>query len=206
MNEEEIIMKKIWQLWIVTALAAILFTACGQEEHGENHATPETEAGEEALQFPLTIKDVTDNEITLEEAPKAIVSMIPSNTEILYALGLEEKVVGVSDFDNYPEEAASKEKIGGMEFNVEKIISLNPDLVLAHESALGTWDPGLKQLRDAGINVYTVSNAESFDSTYETIEEIGKLTDKSEEASEIVEEMKKTVQDVQDKVATVDTK
>lgn len=199
-------MKKIWQLWIATALAAILLTACGQEEHGEDHASPETEAGQETAQFPMTVKDVTDNEITLEEAPKAIVSMIPSNTEILYALGLDEEIVGVSDFDNYPEEAASKEKIGGMEFNVEKIISLNPDLVLAHESALGTWDPGLKQLRDAGITVYTVSNAESFDSTYETIEDIGKLTDKSEEASQIVEEMKTTVQDVQDKVATVDTK
>lgn len=131
--EEEHTMKKIWQLWIATALAAILLTACGQEEHGEEHTSPETEAGQEASQFPLTIKDVTDNEITLEEAPKAIVSMIPSNTEILYALGLEEKVVGVSDYDNYPEEVATKEKIGGQEFNVEKIISLNPDLVLAHD-------------------------------------------------------------------------
>ncbi|MBW9235496.1 hypothetical protein JQK62_25540, partial [Leptospira santarosai] len=95
-------------------------TACGQEEaKPAEDATPETEQGKEATKFPLTVKDVTDNEITLEEPPKAIVSMIPSNTEILYALGLEEEIVGVSDFDNYPEQAASKEKIGGMEFNVE---------------------------------------------------------------------------------------
>ena len=95
----------------------------GRSKTCRQTTTPETEEGKEASQFPLTVKDVTDNEITLEEAPKAIVSMIPSNTEILYALGLEEEIVGVSDFDNYPEEAASKEKIGGMEFNVEKIIA-----------------------------------------------------------------------------------
>ena len=199
-------MKKIWQLWLATALAAILLTACGQEEaKPTKDATPETEQGKET-KFPLTVKDVTDNEITLEEPPKAIVSMIPSNTEILYALGLEEEIVGVSDFDNYPEEAASKEKIGGMEFNVEKIISLNPDLVLAHESALGTWDAGLTQLRDAGIQVYTVTNAESFDATYETIEEIGKVTNKSAEATKIVEDMKAKVKDVQEKTANVETK
>jgi len=200
-------MKKIWQLWLATALATILLTACGQEEvKPADTKTPETESQQEASKFPLTITDVTGNEITLEEEPKAIVSMIPSNTEILFALGLDEEIVGVSDYDNYPEEAASKEKIGGVEFNVEKIISLNPDLVLAHQSALGTWDAGLTQLRDAGIQVYTVTNAETFDATYETIEEIGEVTNKSAEATKIVEEMKAKVQVVQDKVQTVESK
>ena len=200
-------MKKIWQLWLATAIAAILLTACGQEEaKPADSSAPKTEEKQEASQFPLTVKDVTGSEITLEEEPKAIVSMIPSNTEILYALGLEEEIVGVSDFDNYPEEAASKEKIGGLEFNVEKIISLNPDLVLAHQSALGTWDAGLQQLRDAGIQVYTVTNAESFEATYATIEEIGKVTNKTEEAAKIVEDMKAKVEEVQGKVKAVETK
>ena len=56
---------------------------------------------------------------------------MPSNTEIAFALGLDKEIVGVSDFDNYPEAATKKEKIGGQEFNVEKIISLKPNLVLA---------------------------------------------------------------------------
>lgn len=201
-------MKKKWQLWLATAIVAILLTACGPndsqptEDKTENHASHE----QVESQYPMTLKDVTGNEITLDEAPKAIVSMIPSNTEILYALGLDEEIVGVSDYDNYPEEAATKEKIGGMEFNVEKIISLNPDLVLAHQSALGTWDAGLAQLRDAGIQVYTVTNAESFEATYETIEEIGNATGKTEEAAKIVEDMKAKVKSVQDKVANVETK
>ena len=57
--------------------------------------------------------DAVGNEITLEEAPKTIVSMIPSNTEILFALGLNDEIVGVNDYDNYPAEALEKEKIGG---------------------------------------------------------------------------------------------
>jgi len=200
-------MKKKWQLWLTALLAAILLTACGQNETKPSDNTTENqEAQEEVSQYPMTITDVTGNEITLEEAPKAIVSMIPSNTEILYALGLGEEVVGVSDYDNYPEEAASKEKIGGLEFNVEKIISLNPDLVLAHQSAIGTWDAGLQQLRDAGIQVYTVTNAETFEATYETIEEIGNATGKTEEATKIIEDMKMKVKEVQDKVDNVETK
>ena len=54
--------------------------------------------------------DAVGEEITLEEAPKTIVSMIPSNTEILFALGLNEEIVGVNDYDNYPEEALEKRK------------------------------------------------------------------------------------------------
>jgi iron complex transport system substrate-binding protein len=201
-------MKKFWQLALTSLMALSLLTACGQNDaQQKENTTDNTSVQEEkATSYPMTLTDVTGNEVTLEEAPKAIVSMIPSNTEILYALGLSEEIVGVSDYDNYPKEAASKEKIGGMEFNVEKIISLNPDLVLAHESALGTWDAGLQQLRDAGVQVYTVTNAETFDATYETIHEIGEATGKTEEATKIVEDMKAKIKEVQDKVAEVDTK
>ena len=74
------------------------------------------------------------------------------------------KIVGVNDFDNYPEEALEKEKIGGMEFNVEKIISLQPDLVLAHGgTSMGSSAAGLQQIRDAGITVLVVNDATDFD-------------------------------------------
>ncbi len=201
-------MKKFWQLALTSLMALSLLTACGQNDAQpkENTTDNTSDQEEKAASYPMTLTDVTGNEVTLEEAPKAIVSMIPSNTEILYALGLSEEIVGVSDYDNYPEEAASKEKIGGMEFNVEKIISLNPDLVFAHESALGTWDAGLQQLRDAGVQVYTVTNAETFDATYETIHEMGEATGKTEEATKIVEDMKAKIKEVQEKVAKIDTK
>jgi len=201
-------MKKIWQLWLATALAAILLTACGQEEAkpepAQQNETGDTEQAESA--FPVTLTDVVDNEIKLEEAPKAIVSMVPSNTEILFELDLDEKIVGVSDFDNYPEEAATVEKIGGQEFNVEKIISLNPDLVLAHESGLGVGDAGLQQLRDAGLNVFVVKTAANFEEVYETMITIGQATGATAEAEEMVQTMKDEVADIQEKASSVETK
>lgn len=200
-------MKKIWQLWLATALAAILLTACGQEEvKPVDNETPAAETEKEVSSFPLTIKDVTENEITLEEAPKAIVSMIPSNTEILFGLDLGEKVVAVSDYDNYPAETESIEKIGGQEFNVEKIISLNPDLVLAHESGLGMGEAGLQQLRDAGLNVFVVKTAANFDEVYETMTTIGQLTGATAEAEEMVQTMKDDVAEIQEKAASIETK
>ena len=203
-------MKKLSHLWITSILAVLLLLAgCGTSEEKkpvENNGSTEQQTEQVEAAFPITITDAVDNEITLEEAPKTIVSMMPSNTEILFALGLNEEIVGVNDYDNYPEEALEKEKIGGMEFNVEKIVSMNPDIVFAHESGLGTGEAGLQQIRDAGVKVFVVKNAANFDETYSTIEQIGRATGKLEEAEKIVEDMKAKVEEVKEKVAKVETK
>lgn len=201
-------MKKLWQLWMTSALAVLLLVGCGQEEvkPEENTGNTQQETVVEETTFPITMTDAVGTEITLEEAPKTIVSMQPSNTEILFALGLNDEIVGVNDYDNYPEEALEKEKIGGMEFNVEKILAMNPDIVFAHESALGVGEAGFQQIRDAGVKVYVVKNATDFNETYTTIEEIGRATGKSEEAQQIVEDMKAKVAEVKEKVAKVETK
>ena len=83
---------------------------------------------------PITITDDLGREVTLEGIPSKIVSLAPSNTEILYALGLEDKLVGVTEQCNYPEEAMGKEKVGGfVDVDMEKVIAINPDLILAFE-------------------------------------------------------------------------
>ena len=98
------------------------------------------------------------------------------------------RLSGFHDYDNYPEEVAKIEKIGGMEFNVEKIISLQPDLVLAHGgTAMGSSAEGLQQIRDAGITVLVVNDATNFDEVYDSIEMIGTATGKQEEAETIVD-------------------
>lgn len=201
-------MKKLWQLWMTSALAVLLLVGCGQKEEtpiADNGNVQEEAVVDEAT-FPITMTDAVGEEITLEEAPKTIVSMLPSNTEILFALGLNDEIVGVNDYDNYPEEALEKEKIGGMEFNVEKILSMNPDIVFAHESMLGMGEAGLQQIRDAGVKVFVVKNAADFNETYTTIEQIGRATGKLEEAQKIVENMKAKVEEVKEKVAKVETK
>lgn len=199
-------MKKFWKFGATAGVAAIILAGCGEtttpEEDIETPAEPPTEVAE--VEFPVTLVDAVGDEIVIEEEPEAIVSMIPSNTEIAYELGLDEKIVGVSDFDNYPEATADVEKIGGQEFNVEKIISLQPDLVLAHESGLGVGDAGLQQLRDAGLEVFVVQNAESFDEVYDSISTIAQATGAMEEAEKIVSEMEVQVAEIEKQAATIE--
>ena len=204
-------MKKMWQLWLMSVLAVFLLTACGTatDDKPKVDEAPKEDVAEKDVveaEFPLTLTDAVDHEITLEKAPETIVSLQPSNTEILFALGLSEEIIGVNDWDNYPEEALEKEKVGGMEFNVEKIIAMNPEIVFAHESALGVASGGFQQLRDAGVSVYVVKNATDFEETYATIETIGKATGKIEEAEKIVTDMKAKVEEVLAKTATVENK
>lgn len=202
-------MKKLWQLMIMSILATLLLVGCnGEEAAPVENSTDDTqqEATVEETAFPLTMTDGVGNEITLEEAPKTIVSMIPSNTEILFALGLNDEIIGVNDYDNYPAEALEKEKIGGQEFNVEQIVGMNPDIVFAHESMIGVGEAGLQQIRDAGVKVFVVKNAADFNQTYTTIEEIGRATGKLPEAQQIIEDMKAKVEEVKEKVASVETK
>lgn len=195
-------MKKFWKFGLSAGLAAVLMAGCGgedaakEEQEIETPAEPPTEVAE--TEYPLTLTDAVGEEVVIEEEPKAIVSMIASNTEIAYELGLGDKIVGVSDYDNYPEETADVEKIGGLEFNVEKIISLKPDLVLAHESGAAAGEAGLQQLRDAGLDVFVVNDATNFDEVYDTITIIGQVTGTTEQADAIVEQMEVQVDEIKE--------
>jgi iron complex transport system substrate-binding protein len=95
-------------------------------------ATTAASGGATTTTYPLTITDDAKRTVKFDKAPAKIVSLAPSNTELLYQLGLGDKIVGVDDFSNYPEEAKQKEKVGGFsQTNLEKVASLSPDLVLA---------------------------------------------------------------------------
>lgn len=202
-------MRNMWKLWLASVLALSLLAACGStatKDQSDSNKTPTEGVGEQATEtsYPLTLTDAVGNEITFEAAPNKIVSMTASNTEILFGLGLNEEIVGVGDFDDYPAEANEKEKIGGQQFNVEKIVAMNPDIVFAHEIGLSTGEEGLQQIRDAGIPVFVVKNATNFEETYTSIETLGQATDKMEEAQKIVESMKAKVEDVLAKAETVE--
>ena len=84
------------------------------------------------LAEPVTVVDGLGRVVTIEARPERIISIAPSNTEILFALGLGYRVVGVTDFCDYPAAALEKEKVGGFfPPDLEKIVALNPDLVVA---------------------------------------------------------------------------
>ncbi|MGN7478204.1 ABC transporter substrate-binding protein [Solibacillus silvestris] len=204
-------MKKWRRLSTVGILSLIALTACGEGEKNtaekENTAQQSSETTGEQAQFPVTLTDALNKEVTLEKAPERIISLIPSNTEILFGLGLNEEIIGVSDNDNFPEEALTKEKVGGMEFNLEQLIALQPDLVVAHESGLYNFnEEGIAQLEAVGIPVFVVKDALTFEETYATIEQIGELTGKIPEAAEMIASIQKGIQDIEVKVADLEEK
>ncbi|WP_336046095.1 ABC transporter substrate-binding protein [Solibacillus ferritrahens] len=201
---------KTWQRLSSTGIFSIMLLAgCGVEETAveKDTAQQSTKAAEEQAQFPVTVTDALNKEVTVEKAPERIISLIPSNTEILFGLGLNEQIIGVSDNDNYPEEAQTKEKVGGMEFNLEQLIALQPDLVVAHESGLYSFnEEGIAQLESVGIPVFVVKNTTTFEETYTTIEQIGQLTGKTAEATEMIASIQKGIQDIEVKVADLEEK
>jgi iron complex transport system substrate-binding protein len=199
-------MKKLSALFLILLLTIGALAACGeQKETAKNEGNSSSEQKGEETAFPVTIKDALDNEVTIDAKPEKIVSLIPSNTEIAFALGLGEQVVGVSDFDNYPEEAQAKEKIGGMEINIEKIISLQPNLVLAHASAMNGTE-GLQQLRDAGLTVLVINEAQKFEQIYDSIAMIGKATGENKKADELIKSMQDKLAEIKAKAAEIKEK
>ncbi|MDQ0199647.1 ABC transporter substrate-binding protein [Neobacillus ginsengisoli] len=199
-------MKKLYSLLLVVLLTIAALAGCAEkkEQVKEDNKASVEKKSEGA--FPVTIKDALGKKVIIEKKPDKIVSLIPSNTEIAYSLGLGKEVVGVSDFDNYPEDVTKKEKIGGQQINLEKIISLKPNLVLAQASSAHNSKEGLQQLRDAGITVLVVNDAENFDQVYDSINMVGKATGETKKANEIVKGMKDKLADIKAKAAEIKDK
>lgn len=104
--------------------------------------------------FPLTVTDDLGVKMTFDTAPQRIVSLAPSLTELLFALGIGDRVVGVTDYCQYPPEALKKPKVGGyINSSQEKIVSLAPDVVFATR---GTPQTFMQSLRESGIRVFAV--------------------------------------------------
>src|SRR3989304_6031918 len=129
-------------------------------------------------QSPLAteITDQLGRKVTLATtAPQKIVSLAPSNTETLYALGLADRIVGVTTFDNYPPEAQDKPKVGGFsDTNIEVVVAMEPDLVLAAEIHGSKIIP---QLEARGLTVVAL-NPEPLDEVLEAIALVGRITGK----------------------------
>jgi len=152
--------------------------------------------------FPLTLTDDLGREVTVETKPQRIVSLAPSNTEILFAVGAGEQVAGVTTYCNYPQEAQTREQIGGFSaetMSVEKIVALEPDLVLSTGKLHETVVEALEQV---GGTVYAV-DAETFDQVYASIEVIGQMAGYNEQATNLVAQMKERVAAVESVVAEI---
>ncbi|MBI2849621.1 MAG: cobalamin-binding protein [Chloroflexi bacterium] len=136
----------------------------------------------------------------MEKVPQRIVSLAPSNTEILFALGLGDKVVGVTSYCNYPEEAKKREIIGGFANpNLEKVIALRPDLILAFGDL---QKPLVREFKERGQTVFW-TYPHTVDEILESFERIGELTGKEAAARQLRKDVEKRIETVQGRVKNI---
>jgi iron complex transport system substrate-binding protein len=147
-----------------------------------------------------TFKDSLGREVELAQEPERIVSLAPNITEILYSLGLGERVVGVTRFSYYPAEAAKKPKVGSyIHLNVEKIISLSPDLVIG--TVAGNKPGVINLVEQAGIQAFIV-NARDIQQVLETIIDVGKVCGVPDKADLLVMNLRSRIEKVRQKIGS----
>lgn len=163
--------------------------------------TPSAEA-KQPVQAPPILQDGLGREVTLKAMPKRIVSLAPSNTEIVYALGAGNLMVGRDDFSDYPEAAKALPSVGGSmgKYNLEQITALKPDLVLASE-----LNPKelVKSLDDLGLTVFYVANPTDLNGMYGNLRLIAALTGTAANAEALIEGLQKRVQTVEGRLTGI---
>ena len=184
-------------LLLALAALAILGAAC------RTSPPPEGSRPAQGGGFPLTLTDDNGDRTTLRHAPRRIVTFAPSMTEILFALGEGDRVVGVSGpSDDYPPAARRIERIGAGEFgtepNIEKVVSLHPDLFLYGFSGPASW---MDRLRSLGIPVFTAI-ATSFPDLLYDIRTVGKVTGATSAAERLTSRMGARARSIERSVAS----
>lgn len=164
-------------LFLLTAL-----TACGgSDPTTETSVVETTETTSASSTYPVTVGD-----LTLTTQPMRIISLSPTATEMLYAIGAGAQVVAVDDYSNFPAEAvALGTALSGYEPNVEAIAGYTPDLVIVAYDAGGIVD----QLKSLSIPVFMAAAATSFEDVYSQIEQLGALTGNLENAVQLSGQM-----------------
>ncbi|MEJ7479653.1 ABC transporter substrate-binding protein [Staphylococcus pasteuri] len=166
-------------LWIVMIATILILAGCSQGNDSKSSNNKDKQASDGKSPY------------------HRIVSLMPSNTEILYELGLGDNVVGVSTVDDYPKNVKKgKKQFDSMNLNKEALLKAKPDLILAHESQKSSSGKVLDSLKKDGIKVIYVKDAQSIDETYDTFKSIGKLTHKEKQANQLVKETKDNVNKV----------
>jgi len=156
--------------------------------------------GEAKASFPRKLVDDFGFEVTISKRPERIVSLSPSNTEILFAIGAGDKVAGVTEYCDFPPEAKKIDRVGGYSTpNIEAIVNKNPDLVVA---SYGNGEDSIKRLKELGLTVM-VLHPKSLQDVLEGIWLVGKATGYEKNAEELVQELKERINTVKKKSARI---
>lgn len=193
------LLKKSVSLICLSLVFTMFLTACGNKPSNDKTSSENT-----GNTYPIKITDSYGEEVTINKRPEKIISLGPNTTEIVCALGAIDRLVGRTDFCDYPSDVSKIESIGTLyEPNIEKIVSLQPDLVVA---STHTKEDNIKRLKELGIPVLSLYEKENFEGAYSLINKIGLAIDEKENAEKVVNDMKATVDGIKQKTANVTNK
>ena len=181
----------------VLTVLVFLLAACGSV--ASPLASASASSAPSAAAFPVTVKDFQDRAVTVPKRPERVVSIGPSITEFLFALGAGPRVVGVDDFSDEPAAARTLEKVGGIKVNFEKVVALRPELVLSVKFSDGT----IEKLTSAGLLVMVVDPQTASD-VARTATLLGRAV--GAEGDALARDIQKKVDDVRAKTAAVTSK
>lgn len=179
-------------LFSITAVLVLILAACSPAR---------LQAGGSSSAGAIDVKDGLQREVKLAGPAKRIVSLAPSNTEILYAIGAGQQVVGRDEFSDYPAEVKSVASVGGSngKFNLEAIAALKPDLVLVSELS----SPDLvKSLEQLNLTVYYLNNPLDLNGMYTNLLIVAQLAGKQTQADTLIQSLKQRVTVVTGKLAS----
>jgi len=164
----------------------------------------DTAAPDEEAAQSLVFEDDFGHTIELADYPQAIVSLSPSTTEILFAIGAGEQVIGRDDQSTFPDAALEVTSVGALwgDLPTEAILALEPDLILAAEIISPEQ---IQTLQDLGLRVYQQANPKDFDGLFKNLRDIARLTGHEDEAEALIADLDARVKAVQDTVAAAET-
>ena len=181
------------------AVLVLVASACGAATPPVPSQRATATAAATAAAFPATVTDFQNRSVTVPMRPERVVSIGPSITEFLFALGAGPRVVGVDDFSDEPAAASKLEKVGGIKVNFEKVVSLKPDLVLSVKFSDGT----IEKLAGAGLLVLVV-DPQSAGDVARTAILLGRAIGSDGET--MARDIQKRVDDVRSKTTSATTK
>lgn len=183
-------------------VAMFLMAAC--QSSAPKTETPAAETVAQTVAFPLTLTDASGKEVTFDKAAESVVSLSPSTTEMVFALGKGALLKGRTDYCDYPNEALSVPSMGSiMEPNLEAIVAAKPDVVFIS----GMFSDEVKtKMEGLGLKVFDISSHDSFDGVYTALDHAGQILSAKEASDKLVADMKATVADVQEKVKGAEAK
>lgn len=194
-------MNKLLKKIAAVSLSAVLMlglVSCNNATKGESDNSSKESVLIGEVSYPVTITDSFGKEVTLNEEPSKIISVAPNITEMIYKLGAEDKLVGRTNYCDYPEEVSSIESIGTLRKpDIEKIISLEPQLVI---TSTHFDDENTAKLEAAGISVIALYEEFNVTGVYTMIETLGTALNKQDEAAKTVADMKSTINKVEEAV------